>query len=119
MTKRDVENVCGARDEGSRVELGPGRKAGSRQTTMAFLGVGFMCEHTRRGLSKVSNGCNKTIAFFHTRSQRGVRGNAFDLLSVCLSVADYPLDMSAPPDIVQINLFSYYLLSLNLQLIQQ
>ena len=51
-TKRDVEKVCGARDEGSRVELVPGRKAGSGQTTMAFLGVGLMCEHARRGLSK-------------------------------------------------------------------
>ena len=49
--KRDVEKVRGARDEGSRVELGPGRKAGSGQTTMAFLGVGLMCEHARRGLS--------------------------------------------------------------------
>ena len=52
-TKRDVEKVRGARDEGSRVELGPGRKAGSGQTTMAFLGVGLMCEHARRGLSLV------------------------------------------------------------------
>ena len=51
-TKRDVENVRGARDEGSRVELGPDRKAGSGQTTMAFLGVGLMCEHARRGLTK-------------------------------------------------------------------
>ena len=51
-TKRDVEEVRGARDEGSRVELGPGRKPGSGQTTMAFLGVGHMCEHARRGLSK-------------------------------------------------------------------
>ena len=42
----------GARDEGSRVELGPGRKASSGQTTMAFLGVGLMCEHARRGLGK-------------------------------------------------------------------
>ena len=50
--KRDVEKVRGARDEGSRVELGPGRKAGSGQTTMALLGVGLMCEHARRGLSK-------------------------------------------------------------------
>ena len=50
-TKRDVEKVRGARDEGSRVELGPGRKAGSGQNTMAFLGVGLMCEHARRGLS--------------------------------------------------------------------
>ena len=30
-TKRDVEKVRGARDEGSRVELCPGRKAGSGQ----------------------------------------------------------------------------------------
>ena len=51
-TKRDVEKVRGARDEGSRVELGPGRKAGSGQTTMAFLGVGLKCEHARRELSK-------------------------------------------------------------------
>ena len=50
-TKRDVEKVRGARDEGYRVELGPGRKAGSEQTTMAFLGVGLMCKHARRGLS--------------------------------------------------------------------
>ena len=28
-TKIDMENVSGARDEGSRVELGPGRKAGN------------------------------------------------------------------------------------------
>ena len=39
--KRDVEKVRGARDEGSRLELGPDRKAGSRQTTTAFLGVGL------------------------------------------------------------------------------
>ena len=51
-TKRDVEKVRGARDEGFRVKLGPGRKAGSRQTMMAFLGVGLMCEHARRGLRK-------------------------------------------------------------------
>ena len=51
-TKRDVEKVRGARDEGSRVELGPGRKAGSGQNTMAFLDVGLMCEHARSGLSK-------------------------------------------------------------------
>ena len=30
---------------------GRDRKAGSGQTTMAFLGVGIMCEHARRGLS--------------------------------------------------------------------
>ena len=42
-----MEKIHGARDEGSRVELGPGRKAGSGQTTMAFLGVGLMCEHAR------------------------------------------------------------------------
>ena len=51
-TKIDVAKVRGARDEGSRVELGPGCKAGSGHTTMAFLGVGLMCEHARRGLSK-------------------------------------------------------------------
>ena len=51
-TKRDVEKVRGARDEGSRVKLGPGRKAGSGQTTMAFHGVGIVCKHVRRGLSK-------------------------------------------------------------------
>ena len=51
-TKREAEKVCGARNEGSQVELGPGRKAGSGQNTMAFLGVGLMCEHVRRGLSK-------------------------------------------------------------------
>ena len=51
-TKRDVEKVHGERDEGSRVELGPGRKAGSGQNTVAFLGVDLMCEHARRGLSK-------------------------------------------------------------------
>ena len=39
-------------DEGPRVELGPDRKAGSGQNTMAFLGVGLTCEHARRGLSK-------------------------------------------------------------------
>ena len=51
-TKRDVEKVRGARDEGSRVGLGPGRKAVSGQNTMAFLGFGLMCERARRGLSK-------------------------------------------------------------------
>ena len=51
-TKRDAEKVRGARDEGSRVGLGPGRKAGSGQNTMAFLCVGLMCEQARRGLSK-------------------------------------------------------------------
>ena len=50
-TKRDVEKVHGERDEGSRVELGPVREAGSGQITMAFRGVGLMCEHARRGLS--------------------------------------------------------------------
>ena len=38
-TNRDVEKVRGARDEGSRVKLGPGRNAGSGQITMAFLSV--------------------------------------------------------------------------------
>ena len=52
MTKIDVEKVRGARDEGSRVELGPDRKAGSRQTTVALLGVGLMCEHAGRRLIK-------------------------------------------------------------------
>ena len=53
-TKRDAEKVRGTRDEGSRVALGPGREAGSEQNTMAspFLGVGLMCEHARKGLSK-------------------------------------------------------------------
>ena len=51
-TKRDTEKVRGARDEGSRVALGPVRKTGSGQTTMAFLGVSLMCEHARRGLNK-------------------------------------------------------------------
>ena len=51
-TKIDAEKVRGARDEGSRVELGPGHKAGSGQTTMPLLGVGLMWEHARRGLSK-------------------------------------------------------------------
>ena len=51
-TKRDAEKVRGARDEGSRVELGPCHKAGSGKNTMAFLGVGLMCEHARIGLSK-------------------------------------------------------------------
>ena len=41
-----------SKNEGSRVELGPDRKAGRRQTTMAFLGVGLMCEHARRALSE-------------------------------------------------------------------
>ena len=45
--KQTWKKFCGARDEGSWVELGPGRKAGSRQNTMAFLSVGLMCEHTR------------------------------------------------------------------------
>ena len=49
-TKRDVEKVRGARDEGSRVELGPGRKAGSGHTTMAFLGVGLRGTCLRRPL---------------------------------------------------------------------
>ena len=34
------------------MELEPGRKAGSGQNKMAFLGVGLMCEQARRGLSK-------------------------------------------------------------------
>ena len=50
-TKRDAEKIRGARNEGSRVELGPDRKSGSRQTTMAFICVGIMCEHAQRGLS--------------------------------------------------------------------
>ena len=33
--------------------LGSGREAGSEQNTMAFLGVGLMCEHARRGLSNI------------------------------------------------------------------
>ena len=36
----------------SRVELGLGREAGSGQITMAFLGVGLMCKHERRGFNK-------------------------------------------------------------------
>ena len=59
---RDVEKVRGARDEGSRVELGPGRKAGSGQTTMAFHGVGLMCEHARRGLKKRLCWCSRCFA---------------------------------------------------------
>ena len=47
-----MEEMRGARNEGSSEELGPDRKAGSRQTTMAFLGVGLVCEHARRGLTK-------------------------------------------------------------------
>ena len=50
--ERDVEKVHGVRYEGSRVELGPGRKAGSGQNTTAFLGVGLMSEHAKIGLSK-------------------------------------------------------------------
>ena len=37
-TKRDVEDIGGVRNGGSRVELGPGRKAGREQNTMEFLG---------------------------------------------------------------------------------
>ena len=51
-TKRDAEKVRGARDEGYRVELRQGRKACSGHNTMAFIGVGRMCEYARRGLSK-------------------------------------------------------------------
>ena len=46
-----MDEIRGVRNKGSRVELGPDRKVGSRQT-MVFLGVGLMCEHARRGLSK-------------------------------------------------------------------
>ena len=41
----------GESNEGSRVELESDCEAGSRQTTIAFLSVGLMCEHARRGLS--------------------------------------------------------------------
>ena len=50
--KRRGEGQWRERDEGSRVELGQGHEAGSRLITMAFLGVGLMCEHARIGLSK-------------------------------------------------------------------
>ena len=47
MTTKDVEEIRAASDEGSRVELGPDRKAGSRQTTAAFLGVGLRPPYVR------------------------------------------------------------------------
>ena len=50
--QKSVEKVRRARDEGSRVELGPGRQAGGGQKTMALLSVGRMCEHARRGLRR-------------------------------------------------------------------
>ena len=48
----DFEEIRGARNQGFRVEPGQDRKAGSRQTTMVFLGVGLIHEHAQRGLSK-------------------------------------------------------------------
>ena len=81
-----MEKVCGARDEGSRVELGPGRKAGSGQSKMVFLGVGLMCEHARRGLSIVSmftispvSGKNNGILSCDSlQSSRSYGHNAYD-----------------------------------------
>ena len=51
-TQGDVKEISRAEDEGSRVELGPGDKACNGQATLAFFGVGLMCDPTRRGLSK-------------------------------------------------------------------
>ena len=51
-TKGDVEEISRAGDEGSRVELGPGDEACNGQATLAFCGVGLMCDPARRGLSK-------------------------------------------------------------------
>ena len=47
-TEGDVEEISRAGDEGSRVELGPGDEACNRQATLAFFGVGLMCDPTRR-----------------------------------------------------------------------
>ena len=43
-TQGDVEEISRAGDEGSRVELGPGDEACNGQATLAFFGVGLMCE---------------------------------------------------------------------------
>ena len=51
-TQGDVEEISRAGDEGSRVELGPGDEACNGQATLAFFGVGLMCDPARRGLSK-------------------------------------------------------------------
>ena len=51
-TQGDVQEISRARDESSRVELGPGDEACNGQATMAFFGVGLMCDPARRGLSK-------------------------------------------------------------------
>ena len=52
-TQGDVEEISRAGDEGGyRVELGPGDEACNGQATLAFFGVGLMCDPARRGLSK-------------------------------------------------------------------
>ena len=43
-TQGDVEEISRAGDEGSRVELGPGDEACNGQATLAFFGVGLMCD---------------------------------------------------------------------------
>ena len=43
-----IESFCEVDD----LSWGPDRKAGSRQITMTFLGVGLMREHAPRGPSK-------------------------------------------------------------------
>ena len=48
-----MEEISRAGDEGSRVELGPGDEACNGQATLAFFGVGLMCDPARRGLSKL------------------------------------------------------------------
>ena len=41
---QENEGKTWRRDEGSRVELGPGDKADNGQATLAFFGVGLMCD---------------------------------------------------------------------------
>ena len=41
-----MRSVEQALDEGSLVELGAGDEACNGQTTLAFFGVGFMCDAT-------------------------------------------------------------------------
>ena len=49
-TERGMKDIRGAINEGSRMELGLGREAGSGQITMEFTGTGLRRERERRRL---------------------------------------------------------------------
>ena len=61
-TQGDMKEISRVGDEGSRVELGPCDEACNGQATLAFFGVGLMCDPTRRGLSKLLNYKNNMLS---------------------------------------------------------